>query len=386
MTSRMRWSRWGSLALSVLFAVAPTFGWGQTNAPLPPAAQEALDNGIIAAKVPDYPLAIRYFEDARKLAPQAPIVFLNLGIAESKIAGRELRAIAWFGAYLAASPDAPNAAAVRKEIAVLDVHNLSNVSRLIKSLQEVASDDGNRLQDVAGLWAGINDMTAAMAVIGLIKNEVGEGAVKQSVSAVQARNGDIAGALKTADLIKFAKYKTEAQVNVADNQIRLGDLAGAKNTLASALQSAGHVQGDAFKTQALSSIAYAQVRAGDLAGAQSTVASAQKTFELIQEAELRKLVPVADMQSMLADAGPPAEHPASQPSITASDWLGKLDDASETSDCALNTGPFLDLAGYLKAQPPSNDTRAAFEALRATAETLVTAQNVIHQMLKQQAK
>jgi hypothetical protein len=85
------------------------------------------------------------------------------------------------------------------------------------------------------------------------------------------------------------------------------------------------------------------------------LASAQKTFELIKEAELRKLVPVADMQTMLADASPPAEHPASQPSITASDWLGKLDDASETSDCALNTAPFLDLAGHLKSLPPSDD-------------------------------
>ena len=76
-------------------------------APLPPAAQAALDKGIIAAKVPDYALAIRYFEDARKFAPLAPVVFMNLGIAESKMPGRELRAIAWFGAYLAAFPDAP---------------------------------------------------------------------------------------------------------------------------------------------------------------------------------------------------------------------------------------------------------------------------------------
>jgi tetratricopeptide (TPR) repeat protein len=375
------------VAVCSIIALPPA-ALAQTSAPapLPPAAQEALDKGIIAGKVPDYPLAIRFFEDARKLAPDAPVVFLNLGIAESKIAGRELRAIAWFGAYLAASPNAPNAAAVRKEIAVLDVRNLSNVSRLIKSMQEeVTPDNWDFNQDVAGLWAGINDMTSAMAAIALIKNEIGEDGAKQSVSGVQARNGDIAGALKTADLIGFAKYKTEAQVNVAENQIRLGDLAGAKNTLGSALQTAGRVEGDAFKTQALSSIAYAQVRAGDLAGAQSTVASAQKTFELIQEAELRKLVPVADMQTMLADAGPPAAHPASQPAITASDWLGKLDDASEKSDCALNTGPFLDLAGYLKAQPPSDDSRAAFAALRATAETLVTAQNVIHQMLKRQA-
>src|SRR6266699_1493919 len=78
----------------------PFAALAQTNAPapLPAAAQEALNKGIIAAKVPDYLLAIRYFEEARKLAPQAPVIFMNLGLAESKIPGRELRAIAWFGA------------------------------------------------------------------------------------------------------------------------------------------------------------------------------------------------------------------------------------------------------------------------------------------------
>jgi hypothetical protein len=59
--------------LLFFLVVVPSVGWGQANAPapasLPPAAQEALDKGVIAAKVPDYPLAIRYFEDARKLAP-----------------------------------------------------------------------------------------------------------------------------------------------------------------------------------------------------------------------------------------------------------------------------------------------------------------------------
>ncbi|MGP1614723.1 MAG: tetratricopeptide repeat protein, partial [Pollutimonas bauzanensis] len=106
--SQRRWCQGAGLIF--LFVVAPSLGFGQskapTPAPLPPAAQEALNKGIIAAKVPDYPLAIRYFEEARKLAPDAPVVYLNLGLAESKIPSRELRAIAWFGVYLAAYPDA----------------------------------------------------------------------------------------------------------------------------------------------------------------------------------------------------------------------------------------------------------------------------------------
>jgi len=122
------------LIVTVCLSLAQPFAAvAQTNAPapLPPAAEEALNKGIIAAKVPDYLLAIRFFEEALKLAPQAPVIYMNLGLAESRILGRELRAIAWFGAYLAAYPDAPNAPAVKEQIGVLDIKNQSNILRLI---------------------------------------------------------------------------------------------------------------------------------------------------------------------------------------------------------------------------------------------------------------
>src|SRR6266481_5350461 len=174
MTSGKRRSglQWGCAALISFFVFVPNAGWGQAGAPavapapLPSAAQEALNKGIIAAKVPDYLLAIRYFEEARKLAPTASVIFMNLGIAESKMPGRELRAIAWFGAYLAASPDAPNAAAVKEQIAVLEVRNQSNVSRLIKALQDAAhqSDRRHDLDQVAELWAKAGDISAALKI------------------------------------------------------------------------------------------------------------------------------------------------------------------------------------------------------------------------------
>ena len=84
-------------------AQAQTSAPAATPAPLAPEAQDALKKGIIAAQQQDYMLAIRYFQDARKLAPDDPEIYKDLGLAESKIPGRELRAIAWFGAYLTAS-------------------------------------------------------------------------------------------------------------------------------------------------------------------------------------------------------------------------------------------------------------------------------------------
>src|ERR1700720_475136 len=101
------------IALVLTLAALP--GMAQTTAPTPlsPEAQAAVDKGVLAAKQQDFLLAVRYFQDARKLAPQAPEIYFDLGLAESKIPGRELRSVAWFGAYLAVSPNAANAAAVK---------------------------------------------------------------------------------------------------------------------------------------------------------------------------------------------------------------------------------------------------------------------------------
>jgi hypothetical protein len=270
------------LTLAACLSFAHSFAaLAQTRAPapLPPAAQEALDKGIIAAKVPDYLLAIRYFEDARKLAPDAPVIFMNLGIAESKIPSRELRAIAWFGAYLAAYPGAPNAAAVKEQIAVLDVRYQSTILRLISSVQDAASQisvDENPYFYVAVLWA---------------------------------QAGDTAAALKTADLIPDAIVKSQTQTAIAEAQAK----AGISNPPNAARQS-------------------------------------------------------------------------------ASDWLGKLD--SDYGDCPLNTAPFLDLPSYLKSLPASlgafpdpihSAGMQKLYVLRDAVEDLITAQNVIHRLLKQQA-
>src|SRR4029079_3179532 len=125
---------WGLLVIEgsfILFflAWAPCVSWAQTasGTSLPPDALDAFNKGVIAAKQnKNYPLAISYFQDARRLAPGVPMIYLNLGLAESKIPGRELRAIAWLGAYLEANPNAPNADAVKEQIDVLDVKSRDN--------------------------------------------------------------------------------------------------------------------------------------------------------------------------------------------------------------------------------------------------------------------
>jgi tetratricopeptide (TPR) repeat protein len=110
--------------------------------PVPPAAREAFERGLAAAEQQQWPLAIRYFREARNAAGSHfgdderaalawPALLYNLGLAHGK-AGQELPAIAWLHAYLAAAPQAPNAEAVRKEIIRLDVATEAKIARIMR--------------------------------------------------------------------------------------------------------------------------------------------------------------------------------------------------------------------------------------------------------------
>lgn len=310
----------------------------QTNAPppLPTAAQEFLDRGIIAAKVPDYSLAIRYFEDARKLAPMAPVIFMNLGIAESKMPGRELRALAWLGAYLAAYPDAPNAAAAKEQIAVLEVRNQSNVSRFLKTVQDAADS---------------------------VRDEFGSrGSAQRELARVQIKAGDVAGARNNlASAAKSAidqpsgneaRIKTMVLTGIAKDQIKVGDPRSAQITLASAQKTADSInlklERPQDKASEQFSVAEAQIAAGDLSGAQTTLASLQRTSDLIKDpqtkslyqsqiARARKWIDDAQPKAGVAAITPAIPQPAPEafrpvPKIAASDWLKRLDDDNKDDD------------------------------------------------------
>lgn len=335
-------------------AAQPCVAMAQANAPEPlqPEAQEALNKGIIAAKLPDYPLAIRYFEEARKIAPQDPVIYLNLGLAESRIPGRELRAIAWFGAYLAAYAEAPNTAAVKEQIAMLEVKNQSNLLRLIKTVEDAAgqlADNDPYLVGVAIMWAEV---------------------------------GDFSGAQKTIGLIKHSLMKSRALTYLADAEIEKGDVIGARNTLAAALKSADRIDREPHigittpkgaKNQAIAYIAKAQAKSGDSVGA-------QKTFDLIDDASSKRY----HLTEFEKTGFPNAPIPTRQsPSIKVSDWLRILDDKDGSKECPLNTGLFLDLADYLKkSMSQGTNSYGVYSSLKETAEKIIKAQKVIHQMLK----
>jgi tetratricopeptide (TPR) repeat protein len=389
------------LILFVLWSLtmaASAYAVETTPDPLTPEAQAAINKGIIAAKVPDYLLAIRFFEAARKLAPEAPVIYLNLGLAESKIPGRELRAIAWFGAYLAAYPDAPNAVAVKEQIDMLEVRNQSNVSRLIKTVQDTADQitgvyHVQNLLKVVRLWLGMNDITEALRTAKLMVHSIkdrdetvfntptSEGLSKsdqekrhvvtyrdyalRDIAYAQTTKGEIKNALKTIDLMTYSSTKAGALAHIADEEITAGDISGARKTLLSALKIADRIDKEA--------------------GAGILTPESIKSQSLAYIAKIKAKADITNAPSSHQITSAP--QPPILPLITADDWLKKLDDDNEGNPCPLSTEPFLDLAGHLNSLPsPSEDLHAHAWALLRTAEKIVSARNVIIGMLKQEVK
>ena len=247
----------------------------QTNV-LPPAAQDAINKGIIAAKIPDYLLAIRYFEEARKIAPLSSEVFFNIGLAESKLPGRELRAICWFGAYLTGNPDASNKAAVKEQIDMLDVISQSNIYRFLKTMQDAAGQtsgdkQSENLNKVAELLAKANDIAGAQKTTDLIQNVSWKSSALKAIAQTQANAGDIAGAQKIADLLHDSgpnqNLKSSALLSIAKAQAKASDISEAQKTV-DLLQDSGPKED--WKSSALLSIAQAQAKAVDISGAQKT--------------------------------------------------------------------------------------------------------------------
>lgn len=187
-------------------------------AQLSPDAQREIEWGKDAAQKKNYELAIMFFEMARKSAPDAPEIYGYLGLAESKIGGRELRAIAWYGAYLAANPRAGNAAAVNNAIAELMKASENNISLLMKTWENAVAS----MPDSADRGPHTNGWRRDFAW--------------SNVGTWYASYGNIEDARRIANAINAVPDPYMAGpvfVAIIDTQLKAGDRAGAKRTLKS---------------------------------------------------------------------------------------------------------------------------------------------------------
>lgn len=310
--------------------------------PLPPAAREALDQGISAAKEQNYLLAVKSFEAARAIpyysfeyghTPRAPEIYFNLGLAESKIPGRELRAMAWFGAYLTADPyaPAPNEAAVLEQMNVLLEKNQRNLAAWLGSVQEAAGTfAGNYkwvtlFQNVI-MWANAGDIVGAQNAANLIPPAEIEFSFSQhKILKAQLKAGRISEAQQTANVIQtryelstagdprpsgYSAKTTEviytlaqAQTEIAEARISAGDITGAKTSLAAAQRSVSLIHYPYYESHVQPTIAEAFINAGNLDAARAVLTTARNSAEesLEPRAKVDALVRIAQAQLHAGD-------------------------------------------------------------------------------------
>lgn len=274
-------------------------------------------------------------------------MYYNLGLAESKVPGRELRAIAWFGVYFSEDASAPNAAAVNEQMTELSARNKRTLERVI-SLVESEADwifrtlgkrqgedlsyhrdisvrdrkSGN-LREAARLWAELGDRAAALKTAGKFRREEYKIAALTAIVRAQAGTGDLAGAHMTTELLDTDGSKSWAQLAIVDAYVKNGNLA-----------------------------------------------AAQATAELIHDP-----VPKQSARDAIANRKPMV--PGRYDSRDACNGLSHLDDGDRTHDAPLNSAPFLNLSGHLKSLSTSDDPQAVFDAFRDTADTLLKAHRCI---------
>ena len=246
-------------------AIAQTSEPAAVMAPLPSAAQSALDKGLAAARQQDWLVAIRYFGQARDRAPDAPAPLYNLGLAEAQLPGRELRAVAWFDAYLALDPNAANAAAVHQEMSELNIRAEGHTLKVIEVLKVLAAQapTSDYWAKIAGLEAKAGDMGEAAEIFRNRPDEQSRSvAGGQIVEALTARS-KIKEAQAYAELISNSTYKEFAYDAIFRAQLGAGMLAEARTSIAHA--------GSTFKQLELGSLAEAEYRAGAVGDAATTI-------------------------------------------------------------------------------------------------------------------
>jgi hypothetical protein len=129
--------------------------------------------GLQAARQHDFTRAAAHFQAALRSDPESPLIHYNLGLAEAEIPGRELRAMCWLGAYIAAWPEAADNTAIRDKIDMLTDLSRRNVDRLIalyRQAGDLTPDDRRSYKDhvlfrTAALYVQAGDAAKAEELI-----------------------------------------------------------------------------------------------------------------------------------------------------------------------------------------------------------------------------
>lgn len=100
-------------------------------------AKDWENRALLAVKDQEWKMALDNLLAAQENEPRSPTILFNLGLTSEKLPGHELRALAWFQAYLLVAPESPDAMAVRNEITRLEVAYEAKNRQLLQRLDSL---------------------------------------------------------------------------------------------------------------------------------------------------------------------------------------------------------------------------------------------------------
>jgi hypothetical protein len=332
-------------------------------------------------------LVATLFEEAA--ASYSPEALFGRAKAEYAKGGRELSAIAWYRAYLAAAPEAGNARLVHERIIELEVEVEAKVQELLNKAGAAAAmlaDGDSRIQAFksiaaimarAGNIAGAGkiaaslasafdrdfvfmsiavarmrdgDFKAAMKTVAGIETAALSFASRREIAWIQAYSGDIAGAWKTADSISGDQEKSRAYVRIADAEFSVGNAAGAGKAIASAKKAASRIPLEALRSYSHARIVEAQVKGNDLPGA-------RQTASLVSYKDVR-----ARVDSLIANARPATN-------LTPSNVIREEIDAwSKIAETRLNKPYFVDFQRFWRSLRDMDTNNIVEELLKVSSD------------------
>ncbi len=291
---------------------------------LPETAKAAMIQGLAAAKLEKWDLAIKHFKEAREIAPYAPEVLFNLALAYD-MAGRDFFAIPGYRAYLASASGDATSVNVRVKLVMLedkvstDIYNLIyKAKESLPGVDEYLYNASEAVYVAFGIKTPADERRREITELRTAYRNKHIAKVYAAIAAVQIKTKDFAGARATASRIAdesgFSKsdiYKeiNEAQRASAYYQLLDGDIAGAMETasgitdvdeisyingyIVGAQADAGDIDGakqtaSLIKRKETLSYAYRKIgealaRAGDKAEARKMLTQAVETASLIKE-------------------------------------------------------------------------------------------------------
>lgn len=272
-------------------------------AALPENVQPLVDNGILAGKEGRHLAAISDFREALKLAPDSPEIFLCLGVAESKLPGRELRAVAWLSAYRTVLPGAPNAAKVKRQIDELRASNSKTVVTLVQSALKAGKKISNPAyrKRSGELAAEAGDLASALAIASQENEPFDKCTLLTCVVNKQLERSDFNSAIETADAMNDLSWKARTLAAIAQAQQKT-DAAAARDTSRLALDAAATLSVSS-RTHIMTLIGMVNARAGAVSEAKEILEAAAALAESEEDLYWRwtMLVQVAVAQIEIDD-------------------------------------------------------------------------------------